>query len=72
MGKYHGVETAKVSGETAAGNGLLDRRTLLRGGLFSAGIAGVARAADSIGADAPEWMKTPGRPFSAYGMPSKS
>ena len=72
MGKYHGVETAKVSGETAAGNGLLDRRTLLRGGLFSAGIAGVARAADSIGADAPEWMKTPGRPFSAYGMPAKS
>ena len=58
--------------EVAAGNGLLDRRMLLRGGIFSAGIAGIARAADSIGADAPEWMKTPGRTFSAYGVPSKS
>ena len=46
--------------EAAAGNGLLNRRTMLRGGLFAAGI-GVAQAADSIGADAPEWMKTPGR-----------
>src|SRR5713226_436464 len=62
--------------EVAAGNGLLDRRTLLRGGLFTAGVAGaglnIAKAADSIGADAPEWMRTPGRPFSAYGMPAKS
>lgn len=62
--------------EPAAGNGLLNRRTMLRGGLFSAGIAtaglSVARAADSIGADSPEWMKTPGRSFSAYGMPAKS
>ena len=57
--------------EAAAGNGLLNRRTMLRGGLFAAGI-GVAQAADSIGADAPEWMKTPGRSFSGYGMPAKS
>jgi len=61
--------------EVAAGNGLLDRRTLLRGGLFTAGVAGaglnIAKAADSIGADAPEWMRTPGRTFSASGMPSK-
>lgn len=57
--------------EAAAGNGLLNRRTMLRGGLFAAGL-GVAQAADSIGADAPEWMKTPGRSFSAYGMPAKS
>lgn len=48
-----------------AENGLLNRRTLLRGGLFSVGIAG-ARAADT-----PDWMKTPGRSFSAYGMPAK-
>jgi sulfane dehydrogenase subunit SoxC len=59
--------------EKAAGNGLLNRRTMLRGGLFSAGIAatGIARADDSIGSTAPEWMKAPGRPFSAYGMPSR-
>ncbi len=68
MGKHH----EKLRGERVAGNGLLDRRTLLRGGLASAGIAGVARAADSIGADAPEWMKTPGRTFTAYGTPSKA
>jgi sulfane dehydrogenase subunit SoxC len=63
----------KSLGEPVAGNGLLDRRTLLRGGIFAAGVAGVgpgiAKAADGI--DAPEWMKTPGRTFSAYGMPSK-
>ncbi len=53
----------------------MDRRALLRSALFSAGIAaagaGIAQADDSVGADAPEWMKTPGRPFSAYGTPSK-
>ncbi|MGI8746593.1 MAG: sulfite dehydrogenase [Bryobacteraceae bacterium] len=47
----------------------LDRRTL-----FTAAIAGVglstAQAGES-GVDAPEWMKTPGRSFSGYGMPSK-
>jgi len=72
MGKHREVDASKSRGEVVAGNGLLDRRTLLRGGLFSAGFAGVARAADSIGADAPEWMKTPGRTFTAYGSPSKS
>ena len=61
--------------EIAAGNGLLHRRTILRGGLFTAGLAGTgsfALGADAIGSDAPEWMKTPGRPFSGYGMPAKS
>ena len=61
--------------ETVAGNGLMDRRALLRSALFTAGIAaagvGAAQADDGVGADAPEWMKTPGRPFSAYGTPSK-
>ena len=51
----------------------MDRRALLRSALFSAGAAaagaGIAHADD--GANAPEWMKTPGRPFSAYGTPSK-
>ena len=61
--------------EIVAGNGLIHRRALLRGALLSAGIsavsAGVARADDSVGVDAPDWMKSPGRPFSTYGTPSK-
>jgi sulfane dehydrogenase subunit SoxC len=56
-------------------NTLLDRRALLRGALLSTGVAAagtrIARADDSTGANAPEWMKTPGKPFSAYGTPSK-
>jgi sulfane dehydrogenase subunit SoxC len=68
-------ESAKLREETVAGNGLLDRRALLRGALLSAGAAaaagtGIALADDGVGANAPEWMKTPGRPFSAYGTPS--
>jgi sulfane dehydrogenase subunit SoxC len=54
----------------------LDRRSLLRRGLFSAGAvaagARIVRADESIGANAPEWMKTPGRSFSTYGIPAKS
>ncbi len=69
------AKIAELAGGVAAGNGLLDRRSLLRAGVLAAGIAGigagVARAAESVGADAPEWMKTPGRSFSPYGMPSK-
>ncbi len=57
--------------EIAAANGLLHRRTLLRGGVYAtlstASTAGLARAADS-----PDWMKTPGRTFSAYGTPPRS
>jgi sulfane dehydrogenase subunit SoxC len=64
----------RVDNEVAAGNGLLNRRALLRGALLSAGAAaagaGVLHADDSVGANAPEWMKTPGKPFSAYGTPS--
>jgi sulfane dehydrogenase subunit SoxC len=75
MGKGEKMESAKLREEVVAGNGLIHRRALLRGALFSAGIAaagvGVAQADDSVGADAPDWMKTPGRPFSAYGTPSK-
>jgi sulfane dehydrogenase subunit SoxC len=62
----------RIRVDAVAGNGLLDRRTML----FSAGIASagltIAQAAESIGADAPEWMKMPGRTFSTYGMPAKS
>ncbi len=74
MKNFEKVETEKLREETVAGNGLINRRALLRGALFSAGIAaasaGIVQADDSIGANAPEWMKTPGRPFSAYGTPS--
>ncbi len=69
------AKIAELAGGVAAGNGLLDRRSLLRAGVLAAGIAGIgagfAQAAETIGADAPEWMKTPGRSFSPYGMPSK-
>src|SRR6266851_9174638 len=75
MGYLEKMKTAKLREEFVAGNGLINRRTLLRGALFSAGFAaagvGVAQADDTVGADAPEWIKTPGRPFSAYGTPSK-
>ncbi len=75
MGNLEKMESEKLRQETVAGNGLIDRRTILRSALFSAGIAaagvGAAQADDGVGADAPEWMKTPGRPFSAYGTPSK-
>jgi len=75
MGNLEKKESVKLHEETVAGNGLMDRRALLRSALFSAGIAaagvGSAQADDSVGADAPEWMKTPGRPFSGYGTPSK-
>src|ERR1700680_1012350 len=75
MGNLEKKESAKLGEETVAGNGLINRRALLRGALFSAGIAaagvGTAQADDSFGADAPEWMKTPGKPFSGYGTPSK-
>jgi sulfane dehydrogenase subunit SoxC len=74
MAKLEKTEAANLPEEIVAGNGLIHRRALLRSALFSAGIAaasaGIAHADDSVGADAPEWMKTPGKPFSAYGTPS--
>jgi sulfane dehydrogenase subunit SoxC len=75
MKKRERAKIDALAGGAAAQNGLLDRRTLLRAGVFAAGIAGIgagiAQAAESVGADAPEWMKTPGRSFSPYGVPSK-
>ena len=55
----------------AAGNGLLDRRTLFRAGAAvaaSAGIAGSAKAAGPLQVE--PWMRTVGAPFTAYGQPS--
>ena len=75
MNESEKIELVKLREKFVAGNGLMDRRALLRGALFSAGFAaagaGIARADDSVGAEAPEWMTTPGRPFSGYGTPSK-
>jgi sulfane dehydrogenase subunit SoxC len=75
MGNRQKVESPKLRQEVVAGNGLMDRRTLLRGALLSAGVAaasaGIAHADDGVGTDTPEWMKTPGKPFSGYGTPSK-
>jgi sulfane dehydrogenase subunit SoxC len=68
-------ENTEIRDADAAGKNSIDRRALLRGALFSAGFAavsaGMVRAQDNAGVDAPEWMKAPGRPFSAYGTPSK-
>src|SRR5579863_1964882 len=75
MKKANRPDADELSRETATRKGLLDRRTLLRAGALAAGLAGmgtgIARAAETVGADAPDWMKTPGRSLSAYGMPSK-
>jgi sulfane dehydrogenase subunit SoxC len=68
-------DAAKKQDEAIVKKEGLGRRALLRGALLSAGAAaasvGIARGDDSIGANAPEWMKTPGRSFSGYGVPSK-
>jgi sulfane dehydrogenase subunit SoxC len=62
--------------ETIAPAGRLGRRSLLRGAVVSASLAAVgiatARAQESTGANAPEWMKTPGRTFVGYGSPSRT
>ncbi|NKB38260.1 MAG: sulfite dehydrogenase [Gammaproteobacteria bacterium] len=57
-----------------AGNGLLDRRLLLKSGLSFA-VAGISSTASSASADSasdarPEWMQKPGDAFSNYGKPS--
>lgn len=59
----------------AAGNGLLDRRHLLGGGLL---LAATAVSRDPARADTqpaidpanPPWTRTPGTPFTSYGQPS--
>ena len=75
MGRLEKIDDSRLRDEIVGGNGLIDRRTLLRNALFTAGIAaasgGAVQADDSVGTNAPEWMKTPGRPFSGYGVPSK-
>lgn len=58
----------------AAGNGLLDRRMLLRSGLVLASaqlLGGVPQPAQATTAARPRWMNEPGAPFTPYGQPSK-
>ena len=65
-----------------AGNGLLDRRLFLKKGLQFGAISTLASTATLAAAKSeilendsdpahPFWMKTPGEPFSIYGLPSK-
>ena len=78
MTKRDRAKSGHLSATAATGTSPsgMNRRTLLRAGALAAGMAGIgagiARASDPIGVDAPEWMKTPGRGFSGYGMPAKS
>jgi sulfane dehydrogenase subunit SoxC len=60
----------------AAGGGLLHRRALLTRGLVLASASAAAarvEAADenALGDPSPPWMRTPGKPFTVYGQPSK-
>src|SRR3974377_1106578 len=68
--------TGAPADKTIANARVFGRRPLLRGGLAGAGLAGAAlesaRADESIGDNAPPWMKTPGRTFSSYGTPAKT
>ncbi len=57
-----------------AGNGLLCRRLLLKGGLAlstAAPLAAAATAAPGRAAPRPPWMNVPGAPFTPYGKPSE-
>ncbi len=61
--------------ERAAGNGLLHRRALLRGGALFSGAAAfggvLSQVSEAAAADfPPPWRTQPGRPFVAYGIPS--
>src|ERR1019366_2781472 len=59
--------------EQAAGNGVLDRRLFLTGGVAAAIGSAIlpehARAAEALPVE--PWMKTPDSPFVPYGQPSK-
>ena len=64
-----------VESRSAAGNGLLDRRLLLKSGLSfavaAAATPALASAEGNSSSARPEWMRKPGKPFSNYGQPSE-
>ena len=60
--------------QVAAGNGLLDRRSFLRGGAaFAAAISGYSMAQSAFAEPLPDdpWSKAPGGLVPAYGVPSR-
>src|SRR5205807_78984 len=57
--------------EPVAGNGVLNRRLFLEGALAAGAVGIAATAAEAAPLDVPAWTKTPGAPFSAYGLPSR-
>jgi sulfane dehydrogenase subunit SoxC len=52
-----------------AGGGLLDRRMLFHGALGAGAFAATGAGAEPLAV--PDWSKTPGGPFTPYGLPSK-
>jgi len=61
-----------LASERSAGNGLLNRRLFLAGGISAAGVA--MSPISSAESDVPArhaWMQSPGRPLGKYGQPSK-
>jgi sulfane dehydrogenase subunit SoxC len=73
--KHPKEDAAKGKETNLTARKLVGRRAVLRGALLSVGVAatgsGIARADDSIGTNAPEWMKVPGASFTPYGKPAK-
>jgi len=57
--------------DQVAGNGLLDRRFLLRAGAAVAAGGGIATASHAEPLKMAPWMREPGAPFVPYGQPSR-
>jgi sulfane dehydrogenase subunit SoxC len=57
--------------QQVAGNGLLDRRFLLRAGGAIAGASGAATVTQAEPLKVAPWMREPGAPFTPYGQPSR-
>ena len=68
------AEDKERPSESAAGNGILDRRLFLEGAFIAAaGAAGTSSGISPARAEplaVPRWMKEPGAALSAYGQPS--
>ena len=76
MSKKASLDDPLRDAPRVAGNGLLDRRALLKLaalGSLTGLVAGRARlsSADPVGAGQPEWLLTPGLPTEDYGRPSR-
>jgi len=79
MGNKKYDDHLPVDIKPVAGNGLLDRRLFLKGGLSLGAISGFGtilpsapvQSAEKSGQARPPWMLEPGKPFSAYGQPSR-